>query len=115
MGTSIKIKHFNDCGVDYEHSREMRTILVQSDVHSKQLSHVDHAFYQANSYCPIHIHEQSEEVFLITRGSGTFHLDGKDYPYQAGDRFYVPKGVKHGLTCGGDDATEHVVCCVFVE
>lgn len=114
MGASIKIRKFFDCSTEHEHSRMMRLILAGKEAPSKRLSHVDHAFYHADGHCPIHIHEHSEEIFLFTRGSGVFHLDGKEIPYKAGDVFCVPKGVPHGLRCGSDDATEHVVCCVNV-
>lgn len=114
MGASIKIRKFFACPTEHEHSRLMRLILAGGEVASKKLSHVDHAFYHAGGHCPIHTHEHSEEIFLFTRGSGTFNLDGKEIPYQAGDVFHVAKGVTHGLRCGGDSATEHIVCCVHV-
>lgn len=114
MGANIKIKKFNSCSGDQEHSREMRLILEHGEVETKKLSHVDHAFYYASGVCPTHTHEQSEEIFLFTRGTGVFHLGGKDISYKPGDIIYVPQGVEHGLNCDPDSVTEHVVCCVFV-
>lgn len=113
MGASIKIKEFKNCSGEREHSRAMTIIFGHGELESKTISHVDHAFYFAGGSCPIHTHDASEEIFLFTRGKGVFHLDGKDYPYEPGSIFCVPRGMKHGLDCGTEGATEHVVCCVY--
>jgi quercetin dioxygenase-like cupin family protein len=114
MGANIKIKKFHETALENEHSRGMRTILVKKDVGSEVFSHVDHAAYYAGGYCPVHTHDHSEEIFLFTRGTGTFFLGDEEIPYEPGTQICVPKGVRHGLKCDDEDITEHVVCCVFV-
>jgi len=48
-------------------------------------------------------HRHAEEEYLyITEGSGTWHLDGKEFPAKAGDVLYVEPWVYHGFTNTGD-------------
>lgn len=114
MGANIKIKDFYNCPIENEHSRGIRTIMLGEEVSSNNLGHVDYSMYYANGSCPIHVHDDSEEIFFFTRGSGTFHLADEKLPFKPGDIICVPKGVPHGLTCDSDVVTEHLVCCVKV-
>ena len=43
-----------------------------------------------------------EEYLLLTEGSGTWHLDGKETPASTGDLLYVEPWVYHGLRNTGD-------------
>ena len=43
-----------------------------------------------------------EEYLLITEGSGTWHLDGKDFPARQGDLLYVEPWIYHGIRNTGD-------------
>jgi mannose-6-phosphate isomerase-like protein (cupin superfamily) len=38
-----------------------------------------------------------EEYLLITEGSGTWYLDGKEFPAKAGDMLFVESWVFHGI------------------
>jgi mannose-6-phosphate isomerase-like protein (cupin superfamily) len=44
-----------------------------------------------------------EEYLLLVEGSGTWSLDGKDFPAKRGDMLYVEPWVYHGLTNTGDE------------
>jgi mannose-6-phosphate isomerase-like protein (cupin superfamily) len=46
---------------------------------------------------------------LITRGSGTWNLDGKEFPAKAGDMLYVQPWVYHGFTNTGTEPLVFVV------
>jgi mannose-6-phosphate isomerase-like protein (cupin superfamily) len=43
-----------------------------------------------------------EEYLLITEGSGTWYLDGKEFPARKGDLLYVEPWVYHGIRNTGD-------------
>jgi len=43
-----------------------------------------------------------EEYLLLVKGSGTWSLDGKEFPASTGDILYVEPWVYHGLTNTGD-------------
>jgi len=44
----------------------------------------------------------AEEYLIVVQGSGTWSLDGKEFPAQKGDILYVEPWVYHGLTNTGD-------------
>lgn len=51
---------------------------------------------------PAHRHCE-EEFLVITKGTGRWHLDGKDFPAKEGDVLYVEPWVMHGLVNTGDE------------
>ncbi len=42
-----------------------------------------------------HSHDDTDELFLVTRGSLVIKLRDRDVPVNAGEFFVVPKGVEH--------------------
>ena len=44
-----------------------------------------------------------EEILVITEGSGTWSLDGKEFPLKKGDVLYVEPWVTHGCTNTGKE------------
>jgi mannose-6-phosphate isomerase-like protein (cupin superfamily) len=50
-----------------------------------------------------------EEYLLITEGSGTWNLDGKEMPAKAGDLLYVEPWVYHGFRNTGDKPLSFLV------
>jgi len=55
-------------------------------------------------------HRHAEEEYLVlTEGSGTWHLDGKEFPAQKGDVLYVEPWVYHGVTNTSDEPLTFVV------
>ncbi len=48
-------------------------------------------------------HRHAEEEYLVVaEGSGTWSLDGKEFPAKRGDVLYTEPWVYHGLTNTGD-------------
>jgi mannose-6-phosphate isomerase-like protein (cupin superfamily) len=58
----------------------------------------------------LHVHPDAEELVVILRGRGTFHLDGRPHPVEAEDVVYVPPGAEHELRNTGDD----LLFCLFI-
>ena len=55
-------------------------------------------------------HEHAEEEYLmVTEGSGTWHLDGRDTPAQAGDMLYARPWDVHGIRNTGTTPLTFVV------
>jgi quercetin dioxygenase-like cupin family protein len=52
------------------------------------------------SHAP-HRHAE-EEIMILTEGSGTWHLDGKDHPARKGDVLYAAPWTMHGIKNTGD-------------
>jgi mannose-6-phosphate isomerase-like protein (cupin superfamily) len=59
-----------------------------------------------------HYHRESEEIYLVVRGSGRLLLGDEERAVSAGDCVVIPPGTVHRLWAG-DDAPLVVVCsCV---
>jgi mannose-6-phosphate isomerase-like protein (cupin superfamily) len=46
---------------------------------------------------PIHRHFQTDEVFYVVEGSGTFILDDASHPIEKGGSIFIPKNAWHGF------------------
>lgn len=57
---------------------------------------------------PPHRHAE-EEFLLVTKGEGTWHLNGEDFPAKKGDMLYAAPWDIHGITNTGSDNLEFVV------
>ena len=44
---------------------------------------------------PFHLHEDTDDFFLVIEGEMTLDLEGSSHPVKAGELFVVPKGVTH--------------------
>lgn len=56
-----------------------------------------------------HIHEDDEEIYLITSGRGAYtDHDQREYPVAAGDLTLTRKGQGHGLANTGDETLTFV-------
>jgi len=44
---------------------------------------------------PFHLHEDTDDFFLVIKGSIAMDLEGQSHPVKAGEIFVVPKGVTH--------------------
>jgi quercetin dioxygenase-like cupin family protein len=52
---------------------------------------------------PLHFHLQSEELFLVLKGSGAIEIDGMQHPLVAPDAILVLPNERHSLVTGPDD------------
>ena len=50
---------------------------------------------------PFHVHHQTEEMFVILDGSGTYRFGDKDYPIHKGDVLSAP--------CGGPEYAHQII------
>ncbi len=51
----------------------------------------------------VHAHKKNEELYIVLRGSGTFYVDGVEFPVREGSLIRVdPKGAR-ALTAGSED------------
>jgi quercetin dioxygenase-like cupin family protein len=58
----------------------------------------------------LHIHPDAEELVVILRGAGTFHLSGKQHQVRAEDVIYIAPGAEHELRNTG----EEMLFCLFI-
>ncbi len=57
---------------------------------------------------PPHVHAE-EEYLLVTRGSGSWHLNGEQFPASTGDMLYAAPWDIHGISNTGSDTLHFVV------
>jgi quercetin dioxygenase-like cupin family protein len=57
---------------------------------------------------PPHVHAE-EEYLLVTEGTGTWHLNGEEFPANAGDMLYASPWDVHGISNSGADTLRFVV------
>lgn len=58
-----------------------------------------------------HYHRVSEEIYLITGGSGVMELDGQTRRVRPGDAILIPPGAWHTIENDGDDELRLMCCC----
>ena len=56
----------------------------------------------STEYTPEQAHEDNEG-FFVARGSGTFRLDGNEYPLKPGCAMYAPAGMMHAMKSDGSE------------
>lgn len=59
----------------------------------------------------LHSHEESEQVYVISSGSGTMTVAGDTQEVSAGDLVMVPPATDHSIANDGDTD----LCCVSVQ
>ena len=58
----------------------------------------------------LHIHEDTQHIVYVARGTGTFHFEGKSRPVKVGDIITIPKKLVHGFEA--DAGSEPLVLLV---
>jgi mannose-6-phosphate isomerase-like protein (cupin superfamily) len=58
-----------------------------------------------------HYHRASEEIYLMTVGSGVLEIDGETRRVGAGDAILIPPGAWHTLENDGTDPLKLMCCC----
>ena len=56
-----------------------------------------------------HYHERSEEIYLVTKGSGSLEIDGEIRKVRPGDAILIPPGTWH--TIENDGTSELLILC----
>ena len=57
-----------------------------------------------------HYHEQTEEIYFVTKGSGELEVDGEIRTVRPGDAILIPPGVWHTLENNG--TSELLILCM---
>ncbi len=51
----------------------------------------------------VHAHKKNEELYIVIRGSGIFHVDGEEFPVQEGSLIRVAPAGARALAAGPED------------
>ena len=63
---------------------------------------------------PRHKHEQKEQTFFVTAGSGWVVVGDEKRPVRCGDVVFVPAGVEHQTIAGADGPLEYLLFNTFL-
>jgi mannose-6-phosphate isomerase-like protein (cupin superfamily) len=50
-----------------------------------------------------HYHPESENVYIVLRGTGRLMAEGREYTLQKDDVVFIPAGDRHSLSARGDE------------
>jgi mannose-6-phosphate isomerase-like protein (cupin superfamily) len=75
---------------------------------------VDYMTIPPNTQFGVHIHDGSEELYVILKGTGMALLDGTDQPVGPGDFLMLRNGGAHGLRNDGSEPVELLCVCVYL-
>ena len=75
---------------------------------------VDYMTIPPGTQFGVHIHDGSEELYVILKGRGTALLDGTPRPVGPGDFLMLRDGGAHGLRNDGVEAVELLCVCVYL-
>lgn len=75
---------------------------------------VDYMTIPPGTQFGVHVHDGSEELYVILKGRGTALLDGTQQPVGPGDFLMLRDGGAHGLRNDGAEAIELLCVCVYL-
>ena len=59
-----------------------------------------------------HYHSRTEEIYFVTKGSGSLEVDGETRRVRPGDAVFIPPGAWHTLE--NDGTSELLILCMCV-
>lgn len=93
------IRNIHKDGKAFQMGDTQSKVLISPEVGSKHVT-FNYIRYAANAEFPQHIHDQSEDVFLVLEGNGWFREGDKRTPIGPGDVVFIPPGERHGTIAG---------------
>ena len=99
-------------------TRNVDHLIRFSDDKMQKISVFDSAKYFCDLYClksgqdqRIHSHAESDKIYFVLRGKGTFHIAGEEKELGAGEIVIARPGETHGVR---NAAAEDLVLLVFM-
>lgn len=83
--------------VENEPHAEYRRIL------QKEICDVSQVSIHPGKMVPEHVHDDAEQVYLVSSGSGIVILDGEEFEIQQGMAVIIPRGSRHSTQNTGEE------------
>jgi len=80
------------------------------ELHHTQAQSLAEATLEPGQATERHHHRLSEEIYLVTKGSGELELDGEQRHVRPGDAVLIPPGTWHTLS--NDGTSELTILCM---
>ena len=98
--------------------RRIEDLIRFSDEKMQKVQLFDSAKYFCDLYClksgqdqRIHSHAESDKIYFVLRGKGTFHIAGEERELSSGEAVIARPGQDHGVK---NSAVEDLVLLVFM-
>ncbi len=103
--TKLKIK---DLPIEKAHGGSgARQILVKPEhVSSQYLETVTKGFLKSGNIYDWHLHEDTDEIFIVLKGEGKYYCAEEITDYTEGDVLITPANIKHKIEARGDEESE---------
>lgn|SRR5690348_4196527 len=84
-----------------------RQLLVKPEhVESKYFEAVTKGFIPSGNMFDWHTHQDTDEIFIVTKGEGKFSCEDAATTYKTGDVITVGANLKHKIEALGNETTE---------
>jgi mannose-6-phosphate isomerase-like protein (cupin superfamily) len=80
------------------------------ELHHTQAQSLAEATLEPDQATQRHFHGRSEEIYFVTKGSGSLEVDGETRRVRPGDAILIPPGAWHTLE--NDGTSELTILCV---
>jgi quercetin dioxygenase-like cupin family protein len=92
---------------------DLNEMIVLIDRTDTELTEVALNTWRAGLVGPPHSHDQKEQIFYITSGTGMVKVSKENFNVKPGDLIYVPLGVEHQTIANDQEALNYVLFNVF--
>ncbi len=79
------------------------------ELHHTSVQSLAEATLEPSQATQRHYHERTEEIYLVTKGSGSLEVDGETRRVRPGDAILIPPGAWHTLE--NDGTSELTILC----
>jgi mannose-6-phosphate isomerase-like protein (cupin superfamily) len=81
------------------------------ELHHTALQSLAEATLEPDQATERHYHRATEEIYLVTKGSGLMEVDGDTRAVRPGDAILIPAGAWHTLENNGSSDLRILCCC----
>jgi mannose-6-phosphate isomerase-like protein (cupin superfamily) len=103
----VRLRRLSEAHVEERGRLRSHFLLDAGDLGSKSLS-VTWVDVPPGAEQRAHLHEESEQVYVIVRGHGRMQVAGDEEDVTEGDLVFIPPGAQHGIVNDGDETLVYV-------
>ncbi|MDW7679778.1 MAG: cupin domain-containing protein [bacterium] len=91
----------------------LNEMIVLIDRTEAELTEVALNTWRAGLIGPPHRHDQKEQIFYVTSGTGVVKVGNKTFQVKPGDLVYIPLGMEHQTIAADHEALHYILFNVF--
>ena len=84
-----------------------RQVLVKPEhVTSQFMEAVTKGYLKSGNIFDWHFHQDTDEIFIVLKGKGTYYCEDEATPYKVGDVMITPANLRHKIEAKGAEGSE---------